>query len=47
MAGEPAWSTTAPRELYRKAAFAWHPDHGGDNEVFKLLQEVRRTVGLA
>ncbi|MGW3289414.1 hypothetical protein ACWDR3_32720 [Streptomyces sp. NPDC001002] len=33
--------------LYKTAATAWHPDRaGGDQQVFKLLQEAHRLARL-
>ncbi|MEU0401628.1 hypothetical protein ABZ318_15560 [Streptomyces sp. NPDC006197] len=35
----PAWS-----EMYRAAVKLWHPDLGGDQQVFKLLERAYQVV---
>ncbi|MFF8617174.1 J domain-containing protein [Streptomyces sp. NPDC015350] len=45
LAGVQGQLSSRPKALYRAAAARWHPDlENGDEEVFKLLQEVYRVV---
>ncbi|MFF8619073.1 J domain-containing protein [Streptomyces sp. NPDC015350] len=47
LAGAQEKSSSRPKALYRAAAARWHPDlENGDEEVFKLLQEVYRVIRL-
>ncbi|MFE2038478.1 hypothetical protein ACFXBB_35700 [Streptomyces scopuliridis] len=48
LAGVPKGQSKPAKAQYRTAAARWHSDmDGGDEELFKLLQEARRAVGLS
>lgn len=38
---------STPKELYRRAAKATHPDHGGDAARFREVQAAADALGLS
>lgn len=45
-AGKVIGSDEEAKAAYRKAAFATHPDRGGDPENFKRVQQAKEVLGL-
>lgn len=44
LAGVPATDARTVQQLYREAVLRWHPDAGGDTQVFVLLQLAHREA---
>ncbi|WP_331725860.1 J domain-containing protein [Streptomyces sp. NBC_00470] len=44
LAGDTGSIRDSPARLYKTAALSWHPDRGGDHQVFQLLQEAYRVT---